>query len=159
MKLIFFRTKSPYSWIIRFVTAGEGGFSLAHGWSHVGVVSPDGTVMVDSQAPYGVRDPVSLASVTTGVYAFGEIATPNEEAGYQWARYQVGKRYDFLALLGYLVPQWLTNALTSRRDWQDDTCWFCSEFAGAAAIQGGASLPRNIHRLSPNALAAWVGLH
>lgn len=158
MKLIFFRTKSPYSWIIRLATAGEGGFGLKNGWSHVGVVSPDGTVMIDSQAPSGVNEPVSLASVTRGQYAFGELVTPNEEAGYQWARYQVGKRYDFLALLGYWVPQWLTNLLTRRRDWQDDTCWFCSEFAGAAAIQGGASLPSDIHRLSPNALAALAGL-
>lgn len=51
-------------------------------------------------------------------------------AAHNWAHEQVGKPYDFLGLFAFL---W-------RKDYQDDSKWFCSELCSEMCKQAGIGL-------------------
>ena len=78
------------------------------------------------------------------VYAV-EAAGLNEQAAWQFALSQVGAKYDYRGVLGFV----------SRRDGaQRDHKWFCSEHAFASVLAGGVELLARIpaHRVSPGVL-------
>ena len=132
----------PYSlgsWIIRFFTFSK--------FSHTAIkVSED--LIIDSTLPTGVR------SITANEFAKHypnylelDIAVPNEDAARDFLLYQVGKPYDWTALLGMVL----------QRKWEEEDSWFCSELLEAAAKAGGRSRFRDdVYRITPQ--QSWAVL-
>ena len=70
-----------------------------------------------------------------------EIPIKNEAGFLQALRSQIGKPYDYAAIIGFVF----------RRDWQADNRWFCSELPAWAAEQAGCPIFRAeaMHRVTP----------
>jgi uncharacterized protein YycO len=49
------------------------------------------------------------------------------DKAYEWAKTQIGKPYDYSAILG----------MATNRDWHNESKWFCSEFTAVAAEKVG----------------------
>lgn len=109
-------------------------------WSHVGIVTPDLTV-IEATAWHGVierdlRDFIADASR----YSVRSIPLPNDAAAISWARAQVGKPYDWPGVIG----------LGLRREWQDACAWFCSELLeGACAAGQRQRFLHQVQRVTP----------
>lgn len=115
--LIEFSTSgSIVSRTIRWFTWGK--------WSHVSVRMPEGDLIEAKEFLGVVR--------RKWTYELGEVLTlqvsdEQAERFYSALRSQVGKSYDWRAIVGFLV----------RRDWQRDNYWICSELAAWALIKAG----------------------
>ena len=135
--LIFARSRSPISWAIRVFTWSR--------WSHVAVVHAG--MVIESQAPRGVQfdTEVSMRSrySETAAVAFEH---PDPGALIDALRSQLGKPYDYRAIVGFLV----------RRDWTSTRRWFCSELIAWAFAQTGRPLfrDRELARVTPEHL--WM---
>lgn len=114
------------------IRAFEGGSA-----SHVGIRVGD-TVTHSAWLQGGVKRQC-MAEFLDGRMAVQEIplSLPNPEAADAWLNEQIGKPYDWTALLGFVL--W--------RDWSDDDRWYCSELAGAYLIEGGATLAGRHRRI------------
>lgn len=87
-------------------------------WSHVGIIDRDGVTVIESIIPAGVVK--THINDFKSRYTETHIATVPVKAGvdaYKLARSQLGKPYDFRALLSML----------GTRDWEDPNAWVCSE--------------------------------
>ena len=141
MTLLFSTTRGPVSGLIRFFTWSD--------FSHVDAVLPDGTLLGARAGGVKIRPADYLGSAKTA--RFHVDLTPEQEAA-AWAflRNQIGKRYDFTAIIGFLF----------RRDWQRDGAWFCSELiAAACALAAKFPLVRETKgRVTPRDLliSPWV---
>lgn len=74
-----------------------------------------------------------------------EINHDINEKAYAFAKTQLGKPYDYLAIIAFLVD----------RDWQSRDKWFCSELVAYALKQSGVELfnPKTkINQISPEDL-------
>lgn len=134
-------------------SATLGGFLIRNAdrwghWSHCGLLTPDETV-IEARAFHGVVEvPRSefAQRYYSGALSYATIECPDPAAALSWARAQVGKGYDYGAVLGNLV----------RESWQDDSRWTCSELIEGALAQGGRARFRDAGwRISPN-LSAMV---
>lgn len=131
MKLIFARSHRPGSLLIRF-----GTFS---NWSHVGVVTDLG--VVETTWPKGVhltswREFVDRHSAIELI----DVALPDEFAAVRFLTAQLGKKYDWTAILGFMF----------REPWAHPERWFCSELVEAACIAGGRRRFRDkLRRITP----------
>lgn len=114
MRLIFGRSHLPLSPLIRFLTWSQ--------WSHVAVELDDGRVV--EAIGSGVRvTTLDACTKRMSKYVFVDLASPDDdtaEFAQAWLLDQVGKKYDWGALFGFLF----------KRNWQDDNKWFCSELSG-----------------------------
>lgn len=63
-----------------------------------------------------------------------EVAVPDETAGRVFAEAQLGKKYDFGAILGIVFQN---------RNWEKPDRWFCSEYAEATFVAAGKRRVRN----------------
>jgi hypothetical protein len=96
---------------------------------HCDAVLPDGSLL-GSRFVGGVQ--ARAADYDAGSVA-QEIrislkATPEQEAAfYAFLRAQIGKPYDSLAILAFIVE----------RDWQAPDAWFCDELMAAALVAAG----------------------
>lgn len=62
----------------------------------------------------------------------------------KWLDSQLGKKYDYGALVGFL---------DTKRNWEDPEEWFCSELIAEALIREGVIHPKvRSHRITPNDL-------
>jgi uncharacterized protein YycO len=109
--------------------------------SHVGTLTPEGTVIEALWGPGVVETPFDefRARYTKVVYV--DTIVPDARAGLRFARAQVGMPYDRKALLGNIC----------RRSWQDPGAWHCAELR--EAILAAAGRPRfreQAWRISPN---------
>jgi uncharacterized protein YycO len=130
MKLIFTRSPSFAGHLIR---AFEGG-----DWDHVGIV--DDEHVIEATVWHGVRRR-TLASMRAGTrHELVEVACDPrlESAALAWARGQVGKPYDFGAVVGFLF--W-------RSTWARQGAWYCSEAAAYFAVLCGLTLAGNHRRI------------
>jgi uncharacterized protein YycO len=95
-------------------------------YSHVDVVIP-GVGLLGAQVDGVKIRPFNYAGPNAKVlYQQVDYLTPGEEADlYQFLKAQLGKPYDFGALLGDLL----------HRDWRNPNKWFCSELVAAAFEQ------------------------
>lgn len=59
-----------------------------------------------------------------------DVTLPDEPAARVFLADQIGKGYDWTALVGFLA--W--------RDWAEPDSWYCSELAAAALLAGGWTL-------------------
>ena len=136
MKIIFVRSRSPASWMIRAACWSR--------WSHCAIV--DGQLVIESTARHGVRAR-PLAGFLAQYPQREEVAVacPDDAAGLRWARAQIGLPYDWTAILG----------LALRRDWATPDAWFCSELAEAAVSAAGRVRWRaGLSRITPQ--HAWM---
>lgn len=118
--LIFTRARRPL--LDLPIRAFEGGTA-----GHVGCVL--GNQVVDATfAQGGVRlHALDQWQAHRIVVAQVPVDMPNPATADDWLLEQVGRPYDWTALLGFLA--W--------RDWADDHAWYCSELAAAWLIVGG----------------------
>lgn len=56
------------------------------------------------------------------------VEVPDEKSGYDWAISQIGKGYDFTALIGIVFQN---------RKWEDPLKWFCSELFETICVHAG----------------------
>lgn len=141
MQLIFTRSRSPFGALIR---AFEGGQ-----WDHVAVV--DGDNVIEATALHGVRHrPRADLLADRPQHQVVHVDLPDERAALKFARSQVGKPYDWTAILGFLL--W--------RDWSKTRRWYCSELAAQACAAGGLAVagrqPRVGVRLMHAVASGWA---
>jgi len=114
-------------------------------WNHV-AIERDG-IVIDSNAGVGVA--VSKLDDFKKRYTKTQLVKagcPNEDAAWTFIKRQVGKSYDYRALLG----------LPFRRNWQHDSKFFCSELAALGLIRGGRKMKLPAGRVTPRDL--WLAL-
>ncbi len=121
MRLIFSRKRSLGSLLIRFFCWSR--------WSHVSIVESDEFV-IDATFQHGGVRHRGLAVLLRESSAHQEVTVdvPDEAAALGFARAQVGRPYDWTALVGHV--------LRSGR-WPDPDAWFCSELVEASLLAGG----------------------
>jgi len=138
MQLIFSRRATLGSWLIR-------AFCWSR-WSHVSVLYERSHV-VDATLTHGgvrLRRLAELLDEASAV-EWVEVDLPDEAAASAFMAQQLGKRYDWTALVGIVL----------RADWADPSRWFCSELAAAAVQAGGRRLLReDLARVTPGLLWA-----
>lgn len=138
MRLIFARRRTLGSVLIRWFTWSA--------WSHVAVTF-DGHTIIDATLKHGG---VKLHGWREFMDEYPDrmlvnVALPDEEAAHAWLLAQLGKRYDWTALVGLVMR--------SRR-WADPSAWFCSELVAAAIAAGGLPLfSEEVARITPRDLA------
>ena len=99
-------------------------------WSHVELI--DGHDLIGANWPGGVEVVSRLwREVRSKRWAVAEVPGDPRPA-IAWARTQLGRPYDTAGVLG----------IATRRRWQDDDAWFCSELVAAALWQAGTQLVR-----------------
>lgn len=120
MQIIFTRRRTLASALIRLATGSR--------WSHVSVgVSPE--LVIDATLTHrGVRyRPRQQLLAEASAHEVRDVPVPDEAAALAWLQAQVGKRYDWTAIVGFVF----------RGRWADPDAWFCSELAEAAIEAGG----------------------
>lgn len=110
----------PISWAIQARTACK--------WSHCDLLLPDGSLL--GSLPGGG---VQARSRIHGETRFAICEVPVVE-GASWAESQIGKPYDWGAVLGLASP------LPIRRNWADPHFFFCSELAFLSIAHAGLNL-------------------
>lgn len=105
-------------------TSGSGWFLRLYmwsKWSHSAILDETEGVVYDSTLLGGGVKTTALTPFLHHYRTFKMRDIPiqegREEEARAWLRAQVGKRYDWTALLGMLF----------HRNWQEDDSWFCSE--------------------------------
>lgn len=134
--------------ITLYLTTTKGPFSAAVRWftrskfSHV--LIKDGDYAIEARAFHGVRR-VPMAQALQGVYRLEviEIETHKAEQIMQAYRSQIGKGYDYKAILGFVLK---------RRSWHHAGRWICSELAawGFAVVGEPVFRMAFVHGISPN---------
>lgn len=132
LKVRFSANNGIFSRLIRFVTWSK--------YSHFDFVLPDGSYLGAL-----VKEGVCIHNHKQPVELFCKVDVTEEEAEkiLEFAKKQIGKKYDFTGILGFGFR---------RGNWQDDDSWFCSEL-GAAAIQSVKRIfNEDAYRISPRDL-------
>lgn len=97
-------------------------------WSHCGVVTPKKTVIEARAFHSVVETPLLEFFKRYSASEYRHFECPQPEVGLQWARDQIGKGYDYWALLGLALR---------RGTWAEDDRWHCSELVEATLMQAG----------------------
>lgn len=118
IKVHFCSSSTIVGLLIRLVTFSK--------WNHV-ALEISGTIY-EADMNYGVRKlPLSsFKEIWTETQAV-EVSVPDTPALYEFMEGQLGKKYDFTAIL----------ALPFRTNWQHPHKWFCSELVAKALAVGG----------------------
>lgn len=132
MSLIYSRDDTIGSWLIRAMA----GFSR---WSHGAIL--DGGHVIEALAFRGVvRTPYRVFRDRVASHEVVEVECPNPQAAIAFARAQVGKAYDWRALLGYVL----------HRPMESVGRMHCIELIESALIAGGRRrFRRQPFRLTP----------
>ncbi|MBK5914573.1 YiiX/YebB-like N1pC/P60 family cysteine hydrolase [Rhodocyclus purpureus] len=136
IRLLFSTSHHPISAAIRACTWSK--------WSHVALL--DGPFAIEAVAT-GVRKVPALEAMDRAKRAVAvELQCRDPRAVIAAAESQIGKPYDFAAIVGFGL----------RRDWQEDDRWFCSELVAWAFQRAGQPLFRAecMHRITPEHL--WM---
>ena len=117
------RTKIPLS-LTKLMTSGDI-------WSHCGIVVPgeDGRNEYIIEALMGkgvVKTPIKEWVKRYPAYRFVKIECPDPAAAHRFARKQVGKKYDYMGMIG---APW-------RSKWDHPHRWYCSELVEACLKAG-----------------------
>ena len=108
-------------------------------WSHCSLITPQNTVI--EAVTSGVREVPVLWALDH--YPHLEVVTievQDPERAYAFARAQLGKPYDWGAIAGFIT----------RRNWQDDQRWECTELVEASLIAAGRVRWRErVYRIHP----------
>lgn len=121
--LLFSMTANPVSAMIRAATWSR--------WSHVAIV--DGDHVIEAVALHGVRRvPLTEAIARAKNHALVELPCRNYKAIIAAATSQIGKPYDYTAVLG----------IGLHRDWQSADAWYCAELVAWSYAQANEPLFR-----------------
>lgn len=137
--LRFIRDDGIISRLIRWQDWSSGG-----SYSHVEFRLPTG--YLGSQAPDGVKlRPLNYCTPTEEWLCCVDVPDYVGEKILEFARAQIGKPYDWKAIVGFII----------RRDWMNDNSWTCSELVTFTFLQAGFPLLRThtTNRISPDTLA------
>jgi uncharacterized protein YycO len=138
IKLLFCTNpRNPLSWAIRACTWST--------WSHVAIV--DGESIIEAVALQGViESPLAERQQKDPRWRIAEIPCADPRAVIAAARGQIGKPYDYTAVLG----------LGLHRVWKDADSWFCSELVAWSFAEAGLPLFRAeaLQRVTPQHL--WM---
>ena len=108
-------------------------------WSHVAL--RDESSVIEAVGFEGVRD-ISFTQAIAAASRWELVRLPcaDPAAAIAAARSQIGKPYDWLGVAG----------IGLRRDWRDESRWYCSELVAWAIEQGGTRLfrPVRINRVT-----------
>lgn len=134
IRVLFCRSNRLRSWLVRAITWSA--------WSHVALV--DGDEVIEAVWPQVRVVPLDNVLHHYSAHAFALLPCDDPAAALQAARSQVGKPYDWKALVGLLL----------HRDWEDPHAWFCSEIMPWAIHQSGHALfrPSVMRRVTPQHL-------
>lgn len=113
-------------------------------YSHVALL--DGDEVIEATWPAVRVAPLAEVIAAHSAHAIVELPCRDPQAVIAAAASQIGKPYDYTAILG----------LGLRRDWQEEDAWFCSELVAWAFQQGGSPLfrPEALYRITPQHL--WM---
>jgi len=133
--ICFSQTGAITSKLIRWFTRSE--------WSHVDLVMRDGSLI--GALPFkGVVQRKHSEAQGTHKTLYVDVPVETAEKAYQFARDQLGKKYDWTAV----------SAFGFRRDWQVEKKWFCSELVFCAIKKAGVNLLNEKRwRVSPRDLS------
>jgi uncharacterized protein YycO len=138
---VFSRRTSLPSFIARFFTGGAR-------WSHCGLLDVERNVVIEALMFKGVVEtPLAHWMLRYPSWERAAIACPNAAGAQAFARAQVGKGYDYLAVLG--VP-WRTA-------WDNPARWYCSELIEAALAAGGRQRWR-LEKRGVSPMESWMVL-
>lgn len=134
LTIIYSRDRSLGSVLVR--ASSWGGH-----WGHCGIVTPQGTV-IEALALGGVVETSRHAFEARATrFEAVEVACPDPDEAIRFARGQIGKPYDWGAILG----------MVAREPWASRNRWFCSELVEAAIAAGGRRRFRiDAHRITPH---------
>jgi uncharacterized protein YycO len=138
MITVFFAdSDSIGSKLVRLMTRGE--------WAHCGLYDPVTGTVIDSLASCGGVTEYAVEHLHAHFDRVAFVPIPYPRVAYDFARSQIGKPYDFTALLWWLFPF---------RRWQDKDKWYCSELVAAAlsAAAGQELYFDTKHGVSPDDL-------
>jgi hypothetical protein len=142
IKVFFADSDTVGSRLVRSITKGK--------WSHCGFYDPDTKTVIDSLASVGGVTEYHIDHLRS-YFPRTEILSLRAfpHAVLASARGEIGKPYDYRALLGFLP---LTRKLS--RNWQDPTRWYCSELVAACADRHFISplFPSSVQAISPQDL-------
>lgn len=132
--------------IVRFVS-GTGASSAtikwytSSPWSHVEFWTPNGYLGARLAGGVQLRPfDYDASQIATQEFRRWDLAPDKELALEQWLAAQIGKDYDWLAIL----------ALPLHRDWKTEDDWFCSELVAAAFNKVGCPI------LSPHTIVSKI---
>lgn len=115
-------------------------------WSHCGIVTADGRHVLEARAFHGVTKTTcdEFADRATDL-ELNVVRVVDAALALSWAEAQVGKGYDYVAILGNLF----------REPWQSDDRHHCAEYVAKALLHGGRRLFRvEPWKVSPNLI--WM---
>jgi uncharacterized protein YycO len=107
----------------------------------------DGDYLIEASMTHGVRR-VPFSEAMKGLKEVARVTynVPNAEEGIEWARAQVGSKYDFKGAFGL--------ALSPYREWAEETSWFCYELAAACLAKAGKDVFRSTGHITEVTLLA-----
>lgn len=158
-RLLFYAGGGPVAAGIRWFTRGE--------FAHVAVWYPDVLVVRPGDSPSAVRGEIVEAREGRGVIrspathdriagaalacALPPVTWDAELEAHRWLEAQVGKRYDYKGVAGFVTRATQSERRASGR-------WFCSELAAALCAKRGVPLlATDSWKISPTVLA-WSPL-
>ena len=136
VKLLFCTSQKIGAVAIRAVTWSK--------YSHVALV--DGDEVIEATWPAVRVAPLSEVIAAHSAHVIVDLPCLSPAEVIKAARSQVGKPYDYTAILG----------LGLRRDWQEEDAWFCSELVAWSFQHAGEPLFRAecLRRVTPQHL--WM---
>lgn len=133
IKFLFTRSKGIGGWFIRLVL-------MSH-HNHVGV-QIDGNVYEAKFFGGVTKKSITQFYEENNIKLELSLAVENKETVKEFLEAQLGKPYDWLAIL----------AIPLRRDWHKKDSWMCSELAAQVLIEDGKQMPIESSRITPRDL-------
>jgi uncharacterized protein YycO len=106
-------------------------------WNHVELYTKTGYLGAQPEGGYQIR-PYNYTKFDKEIFRGIELDAAKEANFWQWQYAQIGKPYDWTAILG----------LVAHRDWQEDDQWFCSEAVAAGFEQINEPILNEYHSQS-----------
>lgn len=139
VRVVYARSRDPGSLLVRAA-------SWWAPWSHVGLVTPEGTV-IEARALHGVVEtPLADFERRVSAHRIVEVACPDPDAALEFARSQIGSGYDWGAVVAFI---------SRRLGRGTETRWQCAELVEMALKVGGARRWRvPVDRVTPR--QSWM---
>lgn len=133
MRLVYGRRSGIGAFLIRAASWWDQ-------WNHVGIVTPDDTVIHATFNKGVIEEPFANFAARYQPHEVVEVGVTHPEAGIRFAREQIGCKYDWWGILEFVVRDPL-----QRRD-----RWHCVELAETAIFHAGLMRWRNrpLHRIT-----------